>query len=125
MKCDRCNKEIVKPEGCGTGYATNEHNETICYECCAEEDREWMRTHDKIDLYLTETKVEDRWKWSITNWPGTLRFDNLHVRQGYHNIAGVRRDTWIWFEGRRWHGVRYGDNTQVVHLKKLKKRPTD
>ena len=115
MKCDRCNKEIVKPEGCGTGYATNEHNETICYECCADVDREWMRTHDKITLYLTEQNGA----WSITNWPGSLHFDNLHVRTGRHNFARVRYDTWIRFEGQLWHGVRCGDNTEIVHLQRV------
>ena len=116
MKCDRCNKEIHKTEGsCGTGYATNEHNETICYECCADVDREWMRTHDKITLYLTEQSGA----WSITNWPGSLHFDNLHVRTGRHNFARVRYDTWIRFEGQLWHGVRCGDNTEIVHLQRV------
>ena len=71
-----------------------------------------MTEHGRIMLYLSNGEV--------MNWPGTLRFP-AHVRKGRHNIAGSRYD--VWFagpDGFQWHGVQYGDNTQICHCKRTK-----
>jgi hypothetical protein len=97
-----------------------------------------MQEHGRITLYLTFDKALARWHhdggwngknspvtgkaspWQVTNWPGSLRF-NAFVRRGRHNLAGTRYD--LWFTGPEntlWHGVQYGDQTQVCHCKRLK-----
>src|SRR5437764_15131670 len=72
--CAKCgqHKVHVNPHGSGgTGYALNDKEEKICYECCAIVDKQWMDEHDKIALYLS--KGDDQ-RWYVTNWCGTLKF---------------------------------------------------
>ena len=117
----------------------------VCYECCAERDRKYMAKHGRNTLYLSKKYVEvdgplghyahpvsgirmralpekdGRWfYWEISNWPGTLRFD-CGVRKGRHNIARTRYDAWFLFGGFEWHGVQYGDDTQIIHCRRTKK----
>jgi hypothetical protein len=54
-------------------------------------------------------------------WPGTLKI-RCGVRTGRHNIAGKRYDVWfVGPDGKNWHGVTYGDNTQICRVRRLKK----
>ena len=114
MTCDDCKQEIVRPVGDGgTGYGDVD-GKIVCYACCGKLDAEYMRTHDKISLYLnTATQT-------VSNWPGTLRFASGPIRVGRHNIAGKRYDCWFVAVGANWHGVQYGDNTQIVRCRKVK-----
>ena len=117
-KCSNCNKDLIADEnGCGTGYGLDKYNNKVCYACCAETDKQQMRDNGKICLYLT---VKFNRKSKVSNWPGSLVWENVYVSIGKHNIARVRYDCWFWFENCEWHGVRYGDNTEIVHCKKTK-----
>ena len=58
----------------------------------------------------------------VTNWPGTLKLRVTGRKMGSHNIAVWRYDMWFQFEGFLWHGVRYGNNTQLVHCKRTRMR---
>ena len=121
--CSRCDKEIEKSKNSFTsGYGLNDKNEKVCYNCCAERDKEYMREHGKNTLYLVKTTKQETGLpfYHITNWPGSLSFDITNRRVGRHNIAGVRYDVWFVFEGFYWHGVTYGDNTQLCHCKRTK-----
>lgn len=75
-------------------------------------------------LYLVNTEAGalsgGSKNYRITNWPGTLEFSTAYMRRGYHNIAGRRYDVWFYFAGKRWHGVQYGDNTQILHCRQTK-----
>jgi len=124
-KCADCGKRLPKPPHTGpTGYAvvtaTGKH---ICYACGAKRSMIELRAsgHSKIlPLCLTishEVPIE------VSNWPGTLRFKVLEFHRGRHNIAGTRID--VRFngpDGHRWHGVQYGEWTQIVHCRRLKIR---
>ena len=95
------------------GYGTDADGKRQCYQCCADLDRAYMIEHGRIALYLTDK--------AITNWPASLSFPVLSRTTGRHNIAGVRYD--VWFrgpDGATWHGVQYGDNTQICHCKRTK-----
>jgi len=119
--CTKCKKKIVKPaDSCGTGYGIDKDNNKVCYACCAENDKEQMRQDGKTVLYLSKSKDKVP-VHQLTNWPGTLKISVNYMRTGRHNIAGVRYDVWFWFEGAHWHGIQYGDNTQLCHCKRLKK----
>jgi len=134
-RCSRCGKDIPKPDGgITTGYGTDAQGNKHCYACCAELDREFMDSHDRMTLYLTFDEAKAKaggfvpspgvhccnHGWTVGNWPGSLKFDAV-VRKGRHNIAGTRYDAWFTdHKGRKWWGVRYGDNTELVHCRKLK-----
>ena len=73
-----------------------------------------MRTHGQHTLYLDLSDNE------VSNWPGTLSFEVLEAKRGGHNWTGHRWDVWFDFEGDRWHGVTYGHQTMVCHVKRTK-----
>lgn len=99
-----------------TGYGQDNDGKTFCYECCAAKDRASMIEDGRATLYLT--KDGDRYK--VSNWPGSLRFDVDYVRKGRHNIAGCRYDVWFTGpDGRNWHGVQYGEQTQILHCRAI------
>lgn len=89
-----------------------------------------MRKEGKIALYLVPISAKDREegkapysaKYKVTNWPGHIFAWVRHCNKGRHNIAGTRIDVWFPFEGFMWHGVQYGENTQIVYCKRTKER---
>jgi hypothetical protein len=118
--CAKCG--IVKPVQVsgGTGYAIQGDGSKVCYDCCAELDKQTLileGNSDKLPLYLSK----DSEGWKVSNWPGTLTFRPGKVQEGKHNIAGSRTD--VWFQGpdgKRWWGVQYGEWTQIIHCKRVK-----
>ena len=119
--CSVCQQAIApSPWEFTTGYGVNSDGDKICYSCCADGDREYMRQHGKIALYLCHDK-EAR-KYTVTNWPGTVCFPIMgHAPcRSWHNIARYRYDVWFVFDGHIWHGIQYGDNTQIVHCRRTK-----
>ena len=101
------------------GYGTDKDGNRYCYECCAAQDRASMIETGKATLYLSAPKEGNKFK--ITNWPGSLSFAVGHVRTGRHNWAGRRYDAWFTGpDGKNWHGVQYGDNTQIIHCRRIK-----
>jgi len=122
--CSRCKAEITVDHLPFTaGYGLGDGGNKVCYGCCAEEDKQYMRDHGKTCLYLLrEYKPGSGYVYKITNWPGSLAFHDVHVKVGRHNIARVRYDCWFNFEGFVWHGVQYGDCTQIAHCKRTKNK---
>ena len=117
FKCSKCRRTVVNREPHITGYGTY-NGRKVCYECCANIDRRWMDRHDRIALYLSKDQ-DGRWK--VTNWPGSLRFTPWYVKEGGHNLAGIRQDAWFKdHRDRVWHGVRFGRWTQILHARRLK-----
>jgi hypothetical protein len=139
--CARCGQvKPIQKEG-GTGYAympvgIGNDEWPVCYACCGEIDAEWMDTHDRISLYLThdETHEQDTrlrkpsLPAKVSNWPGTLSYPVKQMKCGKHNIAAYRIDVWFYRQRKDnpaitevWHGVQYGECTQIVHCRKLKR----
>lgn len=108
-------------------------------ECCGENDRKDMISTGKAVLYLTcepaskmrlngqpytiatlNQGIGRSTKGTVSNWPGTMKFD-CYTTVGHHNIARYRYDCWFTGpDGKRWHGVTYGDNTQICRCRRLK-----
>ena len=112
--CDIC-QNTKWYDGIGTGYG-NFNNQKVCYDCCANMDKKAIEESSRFTFYLTQ----ENGKSFVGNWPGTLKFKVDYLRKGNH-IAGIRYD--IWFtdhKGKRWHGITYGDNTQICHCKRIK-----
>jgi len=111
-----CGHEPSPHESFTTGYGVSPDGKTYCYACCAERDKQRMRDDGRITLYLVKRGEE----YVLTNWPASLEVHPFRVRKGHHNIAGTRYDFWFSFEGTPWHGVQYGENTQLAHCKRVK-----
>jgi len=121
--CVDCGQEKihVNPNGCGgTGYATYRMDgveKKVCYACCAKRELRYMRDTGRAVLYLTEGPNGS----TVTDWPGVLKFQVRHKRIGSHNLAGRRVDVWFTdSDGREWHGVNYGHNSQLCHCRRLR-----
>jgi hypothetical protein len=105
-----------------TGYGTDKDDKRHCYDCCAARERASMIEHGDAVLYLTGglPAVYQFCDGEITDWPGKLRF-KCRVKAGRHNMARVRYDAWFTGpDGKPWHGVQYGNNTQIIHCKRVK-----
>lgn len=111
-----CGHEPSEHSSFTTGYGTSPDGKTYCYQCCADRDKQQMRDDGRTTLYL----VKDGESYKATNWPASLTFHPFHVRKGHHNIARTRYDFWFSFEGQPWHGVQYGENSQVAHCRRVK-----
>ena len=113
--CSSCLASIVKPtDTLAVGYGKNDNGEKVCYPCCAERDKEYMREHGKITLYLDD-KVD-----TVSNWPGSLRIKVIDRKIGKHNWNVERTDVWFQFEGNMWWGVHYGSSHQLINCRRLK-----
>ena len=120
--CIDCQHTLPAHPSGGTGYAFSGETERVCYACVAKRDAQTMSQDghsNRLPLYLS--KQDGR--WTVTNWPGTLRFPVLHCTTGHHNIA--RTQTTVRFvapDGHWWSGRQYGDNTTIVHCRRTKQR---
>jgi len=121
QKCNQCEGDIIPENDGGAGYAIDDAGNLVCYKCCAVEDKERMREHGRIALYLTFNGA----KWIVSNWPGTLKLSVQRFKEGDHNMTGFRRDVWFDFEGYQWHGVQYGRNSEVCYCRKTKNKSTN
>ena len=126
--CVDCKQDKpIQAEG-GTGYATLPNGDRVCYSCIAFRDRTAMiekGQSSSLPLYLTRKSIHkpNDGCWKVGNWPDTLSFPVQRITQGGHNLAGKRYDVWFYGpDGYVWHGVQYGDNTQIVHCKRSSER---
>lgn len=116
--CSVCGRELQEREdSMTTGYGVDGDGNKSCFDCCGKADIEYMKENGKTILYLS--KRDDG--WVVSNWPGTLKAHGVYVSKGRHNIAGTRYDTWFnGPDGHVWHGVRYGEWTEILHCKRTK-----
>jgi len=100
-----------------TGYGTDDNGNKACFDCCGIVDKMRMVKQGRAVLYL------DYAGGTVSNWPGTYKVNVWSSKTGRHNIAGKRYD--VWFkgpDGHYWHGVTYGDYTQICHCKRTKEK---
>lgn len=109
-----------------TGYGEDNEGKTFCYQCCADNERAAMIDMGKACLYLVKRQNNDKHdthNWYVTDWPGKLEFKCYYVSKGNHNIARTRTDCWFnGPDGFVWHGMQFGENTQVCHCKRTKEK---
>lgn len=117
--CDQCGEHKEHKSEFSTGYGKNDAGQKICFACCGVNDRRDLLAlpiGGKTWLYLSYNDG----KYYVSNWPGTLKIPVRYMREGRHNIARKRYDVWFSLDGLQFHGVQYGDNTQVLHIKRIK-----
>lgn len=98
-----------------------ETGEKVCFACCGELDKQQLlnaKPGDKFCFYLIGDIQSG---YYVSNWPGSFKI-RVFPRKGYHNIAGVRYDFWFMFGNQEFHGVQYGDNTQVAYIRCSKRK---
>lgn len=113
FQCAHClDVKPVQTSG-GTGYGYDKENRLTCYDCCGAMEKAAMIETGRATLYLTDK--------GVTDWPGVLTFKPFYRKTGRHNMAGKRYDVWFTGpDGKNWHGVTYGDNTQICHCKRTR-----
>lgn len=117
-KCD-CG-HVAYASGCSTGFGKDADGKTWCFDCIGKMDRDRLKKAkpgDRFDFYL----VDRDGKWFVTNWPGSMSIETSEPRQGSHNLAGIRLDTWFSFGGLKFHGVCYGHFSQICHIQCVKR----
>jgi len=117
--CAICGKALI-PSGVGSGYGINGNGEKICYECCAKLDiaeLENLKHGEKICFYLTKNKAG---QWEVTNWPASMRIKVDRFWEGRHNIAGKRRDVRFHIGSKHFHGVQYGNWSEICYIQSCK-----
>jgi hypothetical protein len=118
--CDRCGIDLTTYQTpCTTGYAIDGNGKRICFACCGVLDEDQMIACGRALLYLTLGHGQERLK--LTNWPSSLVFGVADMRTGRHNLTGKRYDVWFHGpDGYMWHGVQFGDNTQICHCRRTR-----
>lgn len=117
--CHTCNQEIVKPCDITTGYGTNKKGEKFCYSCIGKQDSQYLESlpiGGKDTQYLV--KRDDG--YYITNWPASLEIKCQYVRKGGHNIAGSQYTAYFSYKGKNFIGKKFGENTDICHIKRIK-----
>ena len=117
--CHECGCEC-KPDGIFAGYGTDKDGNKFCYECCGKHDKqelENMKIGEKTIQYLHK---DDENKWWVVNFPSSLKLRIWMVHEGRHNIAGIRRDVWFDFNGNNFHGVQYGNFSELCYIRRVK-----
>lgn len=123
MLCD-CG-HVPAPSGHTPGYGQDVDGKTLCYACCADRDKAQMIADGKTILYLQDPTARagsfPLGVYTVSNWYESLTFPVGRVKVGRHNIAGKRYDFWFKGpDGATWHGVNYGDNTQIAYCRRTK-----
>lgn len=118
IRCVRCHTPWTATSGQGgTGYAYTPNGSQLCYACCAEDDKAWLRSGQPWTGYLRKQerlpgRTDSQGSYTIGNWPGTLQIDVYSVKTSSGWANGHRYPivtfTFV-FEGRRWYGRSAGD----------------
>jgi hypothetical protein len=126
--CADCDQDKPIQTDGGTGYATLPNGDKLCYACIAIRDRATMIEHGRsnnLPLYLSRKSIHNAndGTWKVGNWPDTLSFPVQRITTGGHNIVRTRTDVWFYGpDGFIWHGVQFGEMTQIVHCKRTRER---
>ena len=108
--------------GCSLpGYGKDRDGNIVCYDCAGKMDAdtlESLKPGEWMDLYLVNDVDGNYW---VQNWPGSLKF-NIYPpphwqAQSFRNWY----DIWFFFRNNRYHGVKYGNNTEIVHIQKVRR----
>jgi hypothetical protein len=128
FRCIDCDQDKPIQTDGGTGYATLPNGDRVCYGCIANRDRVTMIKlghGNHLPLYLSRKSIHKRndGTWKVGNWPDTLSFPIQRITEGRHNIAGKRYDVWFYGpDGHIWHGVQFGEMTQIIHCRRTRER---
>jgi hypothetical protein len=116
--CDHCQKTVENTSTIGTGYGIHENGHKVCYQCCGDIDRDDMikaKVGERFSMYLCRENGLN----VVQNWCGTLK-RNCHISISRHNWGLKRYDAWFKVNGECFWGYNIGENTQILHVRKVK-----
>lgn len=128
--CSMCKAHIF-PKKFGVVYK-GKRKQYLCFGCCADVDRERMKNEGKATMYLQYVSPCHNPQFTsgginltaseyvVSNWTGSLTMVTTKVQVGRHNMTGRRWDVWFRMNDQKWWGVSYGNNTQLLHCKRIK-----
>lgn len=119
--CSVCGLDKVHDDELTTGYAIDKDQNKVCFSCCGIQDAKELKElpyGKTIAFYLTKDKTGN---WRVCNWPASFIVPVRVPVKGLHNIARYRYDIWFSYEGNKYHGTQYGDNSEIVRIRKVKK----
>jgi hypothetical protein len=128
VKCAICGKEINPADHYpSTGYGKDDSGRIICYEDCAEIERQYMRDQKRITLYL-QKRITLYLKYNgfgvgcygLFTWPGIEIARTADYKQSRSYNGKLYLTVYFIFEGKRWYGRHYGDDSDLIHCKQLK-----
>lgn len=105
----------------GSGYGTDAHGATFCYDCAAVRERDAMVSSGAAVLYLTRN---GHGPWNVTDWPGKLSFPVREMRTARYGggFGAQRTDAWfIGPDGFLWHAINRGD-MDVARCRRTKQK---
>lgn len=121
--CSQCKEHKTQdnPQGFGgTGYAQKPDGAKICYRCCGVNDEVEMmdaKVGTRFTMYLTGSGLD----MVATNWCGTFtRPIKANYRTSPTNWGLKRTDVWFKIQGECFWGYSIGENTQILHVRKIK-----
>ena len=118
VKCYKCGR-VCKPNGIVGGYAVERDGNRYCFKCAAKREAQVLRelaVGESIHLYLVVRNGE----WCVQNFTGLLSIPIYYIKAGRHNFAGIRHDFWVEYHDNIYHGVVYGEDTQLARVKRIK-----
>lgn len=120
FKCSVCGEEKTHESDFTTGYGKDKDGNIVCFACCGEQDKQYLRDNGKLSGYFTKGKDGE---YYFTNWPGTFKLRARHIRKSWHNFAGKdgRTDFIVTFEGKDYYGVQIGHMNECATIKAYKK----
>lgn len=93
-----------------------------------------LEKNGKAVMFVTDLKVNNDWHdyfngivetrkdYYVTCRIGNCKCSLLAMgHKGRHNICGVRYDVWFTYHDNKYHGVKYGDNNDIVYVKRIKR----
>ncbi len=120
--CDYCKEDKEYISTTPTGFIKY-HNKTICFGCYTRIDIDNMRITGKgiLRLHREDTLPSEPLRYTMRNL-GTLRLPVNRIITKNYVKHSTRRDIWFDLYDQIWHGVQYGDFTQLCHCRRLKQR---
>lgn len=112
--CHQCKQQKPIQNTGGTGYATDNDENKICYDCCGINDAENLKF-----LKIGETATLYWDGGNIINWPGTLK---IPVKSPGIWVTGFKRKTThieFIYAGQYYKALNT-DNNQIARIRRVK-----
>ncbi len=116
--CVDCGEEKIHVDSLTTGYGIDKQGAQGLLLLLREADSADMSATGRAVLYLTEEGPEGA---VVSNWPGLRSFGSVTSAWVLTTLPVGAVDVWFTdSDGREWHGINYGHNSQLCHCRRLR-----
>ena len=108
---------IAMSNGFTPGYGITPDGKKICYQCRAENDKQYLRDNGRLSGYLTGNPGNMK----FSNWSSSFTLNVQCYTKSWHNFAGRngRIDFWVTWEGNKYHGIHVGNSHTCATIRKV------